>query len=512
MIGSGKNEELVLILAPTGRDAELTFSFLTDAGMTAYICRDMFDLVHRIEHGCGALVLAEEALGTTSVQSLAGILSGQPSWSEIPINVITSGGEITGDTYRKLAAFRTGGNVTVLERPFRPATLVNVLGVAIRSRRRQYQVRDLLHERTAAAERFQFMAESMPQKIFTANSDGEWDYVNQQWTEFSGLSIERLKGWGWTEIVHASDVEESLRQWKCSIRTGDSFQYEHRLRSKEGIYRWHLTRANALLDEAGRLVMWVGSNTDIDDQKRLAEILEKTVNERTASLQETNKQLEAFCYTISHDLRSPLRAQQSFASALLEEYGESLGETGRDYAERIRQAATRLDTLVNDLLAYSRISRTEMRLAPVDLRRAVIELHEEMAFEIHRTNGRVQIGQLFFRVQANHIGLRTAISNLLSNALKFAKPNVQPDIRIWAEERGQWIRLWVEDNGIGINPEYHHQIFGVFHRLHKAGHYPGTGVGLAIVAKAVERMGGRVGVESEEGAGSKFWIELYKAD
>jgi signal transduction histidine kinase len=121
------------------------------------------------------------------------------------------------------------------------------------------------------------------------------------------------------------------------------------------------------------------------------------------------------------------------------------------------------------------------------------------------------MGQLSFHVQAHEVALRTAISNLLSNALKFTTTAVQPEIRIWAEERGQWIRLWVADNGIGISPEHHQQIFDVFQRLHKVGEYSGTGVGLAIVAKAVERMDGRVGVESQEGAGSQFWIELHRA-
>ena len=169
------------------------------------------------------------------------------------------------------------------------------------------------------------------------------------------------------------------------------------------------------------------------------------------------------------------------------------------------------DSLVNDLLAVSRISRAEMTLVDLDLRKVVLQVQEEIMFEIRKANAKIYTGQFSFYVRAHEIVLRTAITNLLSNALKFAKPGVPPEIRIHAEERDKWVRLWVEDNGIGIAPEHQQQIFGVFHRLHRAGEYPGTGIGLAIVQKGVERMNGHVGVESQEDAGSRFWIELEKA-
>ncbi len=506
-----KTDELVLILAPTGRDAALTCTFLQQAEMNAHACRDMSDLVHKMDAGCGAIVLAEEVLGTTSVQALAGWLSKQPSWSEIPICIITGGGEAGGDTLRRLSLFNVVGNVTVLERPFRPATLVNTMQVALRSRRRQYQVRDLLNERTALAQRFRLMAEMMSPKIAVTLPNGEVEYYNQQWIDYTGLSFEQAKGTGWKQVIHPDDLEETVRRWDSSVETGQSFEMEHRFRRKDGVYRWHLTRARAVKDADGKVFNWIASNTDIDDQKRAAVNLGQLVVERTTSLAETNKQLEAFCYTISHDLRAPLRAQQGFSNALLDEYGEVLGETGREYAERIRQAAERLDGLVNDLLAVSRISRAEMTLVDLDLRKVVLQVQEEMMFEIRKANAKIYTGQFSFYVRGHEIVLRTAITNLLSNALKFAKPGAPPEIRIRAEVRDKWVRLWVEDNGIGIAPEHQQQIFGVFHRLHRAGEYPGTGIGLAIVQKGVERMNGHVGVESQADAGSRFWIELEKA-
>jgi signal transduction histidine kinase len=286
----------------------------------------------------------------------------------------------------------------------------------------------------------------------------------------------------------------------------------HILQSKARVF-FELARQRhelqAIAEEKARLLCALG-----DAQKELqahAQLLDQRVQERTASLEETNKNLEAFCYTIAHDLRAPLRAQNSFAQALLDDYGAALGEVGRDLAQRIKSAALRQEDLVSDLLAYSRITSTEMRVEPLDLRSVVARVCDEASFVVGETAAKVEIKTFDFKVYGHEVSLRTAITNLLSNALKFSRPGNPPQIQFSAERRGKCVRLWTVDNGIGIAPEYFEQIFGVFHRLHKAGTYPGTGVGLAIVKKAIERMGGRVGVEAEEGVGSRFWIELKNA-
>jgi signal transduction histidine kinase len=265
----------------------------------------------------------------------------------------------------------------------------------------------------------------------------------------------------------------------------------------------------AIAEEKARLLTSLSAAQK--DLQTHAEQLDQRVRERTESLRETNDHLESFCYTIAHDLRSPLRAQHSFAQALIDDYGGVLDEDGRSYAERIKSSAGRLENLVDDLLAYSRVSRSEIKIERISLHKVIMDACAEMSFLIDETAVKIEIEPFDFEVCAHETSLRMAVTNLLSNALKFKKPEDVPQIQIRAEKRGENVRLWVVDSGIGIAPEYFEQIFGVFHRLHKAGKFAGTGVGLAIVQKAAERMGGKVGVEAEPGVGSRFWIELKSA-
>jgi signal transduction histidine kinase/CHASE3 domain sensor protein len=263
--------------------------------------------------------------------------------------------------------------------------------------------------------------------------------------------------------------------------------------------------------------------------------LEQRVADRTNKLQEVNAELEAFSYSVSHDLRAPLRTLQGFTQALLEDYGDQLDPIGQDYTRYIAQAAVSMDTLISDLLAYSRLSRADIQIQPIDLSTVMAEVLRQLNVELRELQALVTVEESLPQVMAHRRTLVQVLTNLLTNAIKFVKPEVQPQLRVWAEERGSreselgngdrtddsplptphslpnWVRLWVEDNGIGIAPEYQDRIFRVFERLHGVETYPGTGIGLAIVRKGIERMGGRVGVVSQPDKGSRFWIELPKA-
>jgi PAS domain S-box-containing protein len=248
-----------------------------------------------------------------------------------------------------------------------------------------------------------------------------------------------------------------------------------------------------------------------EELQKLSEELEERVAERTAQLESTNQELDRFAYSVSHDLRAPLRAMQGFSLALLEDYAGELDPGGQDFARRINAAAERMDRLIQDLLSNSRLSREEMALQPVSLEQAVAEAVAQLEDDIRARQAQVRVEPPLPGVQAHHTTLVQVVANLVNNAIKFAAPEVQPQVGLRAEDRGEWVRLWVEDNGLGIAPEHQERIFRIFERLHGVEAYPGTGIGLAIVKKGVERMGGQAGVESAPGQGSKFWVELAKA-
>jgi PAS domain S-box-containing protein len=265
--------------------------------------------------------------------------------------------------------------------------------------------------------------------------------------------------------------------------------------------------------------------------------LEQRVAERTTALQEANEALEVFVYSVSHDLRAPLRAMQGFAQALLEDYADQLDAEGQNYTHYIGASAQEMSTLLQDLLDYSRLSRTDISLQAVDLASVVATGLSQLEIELQQKHAQVTVEQPLPDVMAHRATLVQVVTNLVANAIKFVAPGVQPQVRVWVQERGSQslseegegedalpttynlqrttpdnsVCLWVEDNGIGIEPKHQERIFNVFERLHGAETYPGTGIGLALVRKGVERMGGRVGVESQLGQGSRFWIELQKA-
>ncbi len=362
--------------------------------------------------------------------------------------------------------------------------------------------------------RFRFLAEAMPQKVCTTNREGGVDYVNRQWPEFTGIEPERMLGQGWIDILHPEDRERHLAQWSRCLETGSPLHIEHRLRRRDGEYRWHLTHARPMHDERGGVSMWIATSTDITEivkaRETLAERrieLERLVGERTASLREAVEQMEEFSYSISHDLRSPLRAMQGYAQALLDDYAERLDEVGREHLRRIVAASTRMDRLTQDVLTYSRVARAEAPPKLISTERLVADCLQQYV-EPRKTGAEIQVEHPLDDVVGHEPLLMQALSNLVGNALKFVPRGERPRVRIRTERLEGWTRLWVEDRGIGIAPEHQRKIWGMFERVNPKSGYEGTGIGLAIVRKAVERMGGRIGLISEGRGGSRFWIEL----
>jgi signal transduction histidine kinase len=236
--------------------------------------------------------------------------------------------------------------------------------------------------------------------------------------------------------------------------------------------------------------------------------LEQRVAERTGQLQEINEELDTFAFSISHDLRAPLRAIQSFAELLAENQGKGHDPERGEFLQRIIAAARDMDSLIQDILDYSRVSRQEILLHTVDLEQVVREAVEQLDLAGEGKPYQLELANDLPRARGDHSVLVQVVLNLLSNGVKYVAEGVVPELRIWAEQANGKVKLFVQDNGIGIAPEHQERIFKVFERLHGVETYPGTGVGLAIARRAVTRLGGRIAVQSRLGEGSRFWIEL----
>lgn len=270
--------------------------------------------------------------------------------------------------------------------------------------------------------------------------------------------------------------------------------------------------SRALRAEGRRAAELVRAQRDLS---ALAGSLEQRVADRTLRLEEANRDLEAFSYSVSHDLRAPLRSLQAMAESLHEDCRGALPPACADYTLRICRSAERLQALMDDLLRYGRLGRAEIDLAPTSLRKAVDEALAQLAADLEARGARVVVDDPLPDVMATWAILVQVIANLISNGVKFVEGK-RPEVRLRAEpplpgHEGR-VRLWVEDNGIGIPREHQGRIFRAFERLHGEDSYPGTGIGLAIVQRGMERMGGAVGLESEPGRGSRFWIELPPAE
>jgi len=334
---------------------------------------------------------------------------------------------------------------------------------------------------------------------------GNFERANAKICTMLGYTEEELLRLSPVDIQLPADLPEVGTELR-RLRAHGDLLFEKQLRRKDG--SCFPTEIHAKVFEEWGRPMVLAIIRDITQRKRQEEALEEAVRARTRELSETNEQLNSFCYSIAHDLKAPLRAQIGYAGILEEEFGAVLGDAGRGYARRIAQAAQRQHQLVEDLLSHMSLVRAELPLETVNLSALVDQVRTDLDLEIHRRSAVVNSEAAKGFVRANPSSLHLVVHNLLSNALKFVPADRPPQVRIFTEPCEGALRLWVEDNGIGIAAEHLPKLFQVFQRLHSTQSYPGTGIGLAIVRKAAERMGGRAGVESSLGQGSRFWVDL----
>ncbi|WP_432671738.1 PAS domain S-box protein [Flavobacterium sp. SM2513] len=375
--------------------------------------------------------------------------------------------------------------------------------------------------------KFRLLADSIPQHIWTADPQGNIFYFNQFVFSYSGLTLAALQKAGWMQIVHPDDCDENVRLWVDSVATGKDFLYEHRFRRKDGTYRWQLSRAVPQRDENGKIMMWVGTSTDVQDQKMFTYELEKQVTERTSeinqknsALEKMNKELQSFAYISSHDLQEPLRKIQIFASQIKSKEAAHLSKNGLEKFERIQNAANRMQTLIQDLLVYSRSSFQERILEKTTLDAIIAEVSEDLSEEIIQKKATLQV---LHSCELNIITLqfRQLIFNLISNSLKFTRENTPPIIIVNAEMGNgsdfenkmlapdkKYCHISIKDNGIGFSQEYNEKIFEVFQRLHAKEQFAGTGIGLAIVKKIIDNHNGFIAASGVLNQGALFDIYI----
>lgn len=388
--------------------------------------------------------------------------------------------------------------------------------------------RDITHRKRAeealreSESRFRALVDNCFVPVWIKDCDGIFMMVNKRFEEVFGVREQDIIGK--SDYDYFFPAAEQVRKNDLQvIRTGKPLEVEETLHH-HGVPHTYLSVKFPMRKVDGTIYAVAGLATDITERKQAEqllreakeqlghnnEILEQRVQERTASLREVVAQMEEFSYSVSHDLRAPVRAMKGYAMAMLEDYTDKLDPRGQDLLERIVRGGTRMEALIHDVLTYSRLARVEIKLEPVSLQKLISDIIQQYP-AMQQPNAEVTIREPLLPVLAHEPSLTQALSNLLSNAVKFVAPGVKPTIRIWTEPHDGKVRLWIKDNGIGIKPQYQHRLFGMFERVHQDLHYEGTGIGLAIVRKALEKMGGRAGVESDGFSGSSFWIELPPA-
>jgi PAS domain S-box-containing protein len=369
--------------------------------------------------------------------------------------------------------------------------------------------------------------------VILLDLEGTVQSWNQGASELLGFTAEEAIGQHFEFIFTPEDVSLQAPQAEMEKARSETYAYDDRWHMRRDRTRIYVNGGLCLLkNEKGEGLGFIKILRDQTDKRERIEhienlnaklreaheslhdyaaCLEDRVAERTHQLNERNKELEAFCYSIAHDLRGPLRSIQAMSQVTLEDYGPAMDDTCRDYLHRIAQAGLRLDRLTLDLLKYSRLAREEIELETLSVETAIDEVLASLHQTIVTSRAEIRIERPLPEVHAQHAYLVQIFLNLISNALKFVGDGVHPIIEIRAEADGDRVRIFVRDNGIGIPDEYRDKIFQLFERLHPDGTFEGTGVGLAIARKAAARINGRIGLAPAAASGATFWVDLEHA-
>jgi PAS domain S-box-containing protein len=347
--------------------------------------------------------------------------------------------------------------------------------------------------------------------------DGTIEYASKSWEDYTGI---KDISEAWKIIVHPDDRESIMTIWKNAFTAGTSFQYEARLKNKEGEYRWHYAVGEPVKDEWGKVVKYIGALTDINVQKTFSEKLEDVVAERTKELERSNEDLQQFAHVASHDLKEPVRKVRFYGSRLKNEFGEVLPDKAKLYINKMETATDRIYAMIDGVLLYSSLDAVEQTKKQVDLNEVLQNIQTDLEVLITQKSAIIH-HKLLPVVEGSAILLYQLFYNLINNSLKFAKAGVPPLIGLKSESvRGmdlnypdlkanqRYEKITLQDNGIGFRPSEAEKIFQTFLRLNSKDKYEGTGLGLSLCRKIVDRHYGAIYAESNEGEGAVFTILL----
>lgn len=375
-------------------------------------------------------------------------------------------------------------------------------------------------------ERFRMVGEtSRPFGVWWCDAEGRAEHVSPSFLKLLNMTMEEIRDFGWSSRLVPEDIEAARERWLSCVRTGKMWGDEHRIIDRNGEIRTVLARGLPVHNESGKIISWVGINLDITGRKKMEEELrqahdhlELLVQERTTELQKANcdlrqysaklevlnRELQDFAHIASHDLQEPLRKIVAFGDRLKAKCEAALSDEGCDYLERMQNAAKRMQTLIQNLLDLSSVATRVKPFRTTDLTKIIEEVTSDLEPRIEETGATVDIDNLA-AIPVDPSQMRQLFQNLIGNSLKFTREE-KPLIRIYgryAEGDSQY-QVFVEDNGIGFDEIYLDRIFSPFQRLHGRSAFEGTGIGLAICRKIMDRHGGSITARSERGVGSTF--------